>query len=220
MHVKISPSILSADFGNLASAAREAESAGADYLHLDIMDGHFVPNLTFGPDVVAAVRRATSLPLDVHLMIDRPEVMLGRFAEAGASILTVHQEACTHLHHVLSEIRRLGCRAGVAINPATPISSIEEVVSDVDLILVMTVNPGFGGQKTIPFTIDKARRVAGLMASSGSGAELEVDGGIGPENAHLLVEVGARVLVAGSSVFNSKGSVTANVRALRAAAEA
>ena len=219
MRVKISPSILSADFGRLAEQVREAEAVGADYIHVDVMDGHFVPNLTMGADVVAAVRRSTSLPLDVHLMIERPELMLGRFADAGASILTVHQEACIHLNQVLADIRRLGVRAGVAINPATPVGMLEDVIEDVDLVLVMTVNPGFGGQKTIPSTIDKTGRMADLITSGGKAVELEVDGGIGPENARKLVAAGARVLVAGSSVFNSRGSVAENMRALRTAAE-
>ncbi len=219
VHIKISPSILSADFGRLAEEVKAAESAGADYIHIDVMDGHFVPNLTMGPDIVGAARRATSLPLDVHLMIERPELLLKRFADAGASILTVHQEACTHLNHVLAEIRSLGVRAGVSINPATPNVVLEEVLSDVDLVLVMTVNPGFGGQKTIPSTIDKARRMAQMIAACGSGAELEVDGGIGPENARSFIEAGAGVLVAGSSIFNRRGSVEGNLRALRQAAE-
>ncbi len=219
VHVKIAPSILSADFGRLAEDVRSAEAAGADYLHLDVMDGHFVPNLTIGPDVVAAVRRVTSLPLDVHLMIESPELLARRFVDAGADILTVHQEACRHLNQVLAEIKSMGARAGVAINPATPIETLEEVVRDVDLVLVMTVNPGFGGQKTIPSTIAKIRRMAGLMAARGSGAELEADGGINPDNAALLVEAGARVLVAGSSVFNNRASIAENLKALRGAAE-
>ncbi len=219
MQVKLSPSILSADFGRLADQVRAAEDAGADYIHVDVMDGHFVPNLTMGPDVVAAVRRATSLPLDVHLMIEQPELLVTRFAEAGASILTVHQEACIHLNQTLAEIRHLGIRAGVSINPATPVGMLEEVVRDVDLVLVMTVNPGFGGQRTIPSTLEKARRMAEMIAAKGSGAELEVDGGIGVDNARQFIEAGARVLVAGSSVFNSRGSVADNLHALRVAAE-
>lgn len=220
MNIKLAPSILSADFGRLAEQVGLAEAGGADYIHVDVMDGHFVPNLTLGPDVVAAVRRATSLPLDVHLMIEHPERSLGRFVDAGATILTVHQEACVHLNQVLSEIRRLGAVPGVAINPATPVTALEEVVADVGQVLVMTVNPGFGGQKTIPSTISKTRRVAGMLAEAGSAAGLEVDGGIGPENAALLVDAGARILVAGSSVFNTRGSVRENLLALRSAAEA
>ncbi len=219
MHIKLSPSILSADFARLGEQVRAAEAAGADYIHVDVMDGHFVPNLTIGPDVVAAVRRCTSLPLDVHLMIERPESLLARFAEAGASILTVHQETCPHLNQTLAGIRRLGVRAGVSVNPSTPTVAIEEVIGDVDLVVVMTVNPGFGGQRTIPSMIDKTRRVAEMMRACRAAAELEVDGGIGPDNARLLVEAGATVLVAGSSVFNSRGSVEENLRALRAAAE-
>lgn len=219
MRIKIAPSILSADFARLAGEVRAAEDAGADYVHLDVMDGHFVPNLTIGPNVVAAVRRVTSLPLDVHLMIESPELLARQFVEAGASILTVHQEVCRHLNQVLVEIHALGARAGVAINPATPIETLREVLGDVDLVLVMTVNPGFGGQKTIPSTIDKARRMAELMSVSGSAAELEVDGGINPDNARLLVEAGARVLVAGSSVYNRRASVAENLNALRRAAE-
>ena len=218
MQVKIAPSILSADFAHLADEVRAAEDAGADYIHLDVMDGHFVPNLTIGPDVVADVRRVTGLPLDVHLMIESPELLAKRFVDAGADILTVHQEVCPHLNEVLAEIHRLGARAGVAINPATPVGTLHEVLRDVDLVLVMTVNPGFGGQKMIPSTVDQARRMADLMADSGSAAELEVDGGINPDNAPLLVNAGARVLVAGSSIYNHGASVAENLNALRQAA--
>ena len=218
MRVKIAPSILSADFAHLADEVRAAEDAGADYIHLDVMDGHFVPNLTIGPDVVADVRRVTSLPLDVHLMIESPELLAKRFVEAGANILTVHQEACVHLNQVLAEIHGLGARAGVAINPATPVGTLTEVLGDVDLVLVMTVNPGFGGQKMIPSTVDKARRMADLILASGSTAELEVDGGINSDNAQLLVHAGARVLVAGSSIYNRTASVAENLNALRQAA--
>ena len=219
VHIKIAPSILSADFSRLGVEIGAAEDAGAEYIHLDVMDGHFVPNLTIGPDVVAAVRRVTSLPLDVHLMVESPELLAKRFVDAGADSLTVHQEACNHLNQVLAEIHTLGARAGVAINPATPIESLYEVLGDVDLVLVMTVNPGFGRQKTIPSTIDKVRRMAALLDVRGSLAELEVDGGINPDNVGLLVEAGARVLVAGSSVFNQRASVAENIAALRRAAE-
>lgn len=218
MEVKIAPSILSADFSRLGEEVRAAEEAGADYIHIDVMDGRFVPNLTMGPDIVAAVRHHTSLPLDVHLMIESPERLIGRFAEAGASILTVHQEACRHLDYVLAMIHDLGVRAGVSINPATPIAVLEEVLEEVDLVLVMSVNPGFGGQKLIPRTVEKVRRMASAMVACASSAELEVDGGVAPENATRLVSAGARVLVAGSSVFNDRGSVGDNIAALRRAA--
>ena len=217
--IKLAPSILSADFSRLGEQVRAAEEAGADYIHVDVMDGNFVPNLTLGPDVVAAVRRSTGLPLDVHLMIRSPELLVPRFVDAGASIVTVHQEACTHLDFVLSLIRRLGARAGVGLNPGTPIGMVEEVLAQVDLVLVMTVNPGFGGQKLIPAGIDKVGRMAELLASRGSEAELEVDGGVNPGNARALVDAGARVLVAGSSVYNKQGSVPENIAALRAVAE-
>ena len=217
MKVKIAPSILSADFARLGEQVAAAEEAGAEYIHIDVMDGHFVPNITFGPDIVAAVKRHTSLPLDVHLMIESPESMTSRFAEAGANIITVHQEACRHLNYVLASLRGLGVRVGVAINPATPLRALDEVLDMVDLILVMTVNPGFGGQKLIPSTIDKVRRLASLLAARELTAELEVDGGVNPDNARLLVESGARVLVAGSSVFNRKASVEENVAAIRRA---
>ncbi len=215
MDIKLAPSILSADFARLGEQVRAAEEAGADYIHVDVMDGHFVPNLTLGPDIVAAVRRSTSLPLDVHLMIESPERLAPRFVEAGASLVTVHQEACPHLNYVLSMLRGLGVRAGVAINPATPVAVLEEVLEQADLVLVMTVNPGFGGQKLIPSSMEKVRRAASLIASRGAPAELEVDGGIGPNHAAMLARAGARVLVAGSAVFNQRGSVAANLAALR-----
>jgi ribulose-phosphate 3-epimerase len=219
VHIKIAPSILSADFGYLADQVRAAEEAGADYIHLDVMDGHFVPNLTIGPDVVASVRRATSLPLDVHLMIESPETLVNRFVDAGADIITVHQEVCRHLHQVLAEIHGLRVKAGVAINPATPVETLSEVLGDVDQVLVMTVNPGFGGQATIPSTIDKTRRMADLISVKRSAAELEVDGGISPANVHLLVKAGARIVVAGSSIFNKRALVAQNLETLRLAAE-
>ncbi|MGI5835872.1 MAG: ribulose-phosphate 3-epimerase [Chloroflexota bacterium] len=217
MKVKIAPSILSADFARLGEQVAAAEDAGADYIHIDIMDGQFVPNITMGPDIVSAVRRSTSLPLDVHLMIESPELLAPRFAEAGADIITVHQETCRHLNYVLSLLRSLDVRVGVSLNPATPIGMLEEVLDLVDLVLVMTVNPGFGGQRMIPSTVDKVRRLASIMADRGIQAELEVDGGVSPDNARLLVEAGARVLVAGSSVFNQRGTVADNLAALRRA---
>ena len=220
MKVKFAPSILSADFARLGEQVRAAEEAGADYIHIDVMDGRFVPNLTMGPVVVDAVRRSTSLPLDVHLMIESPELLVPSFVEAGAGILTVHQEACPHLDFVLSKIRSLGARAGVAVNPGTPIATLEEVLGTVDQVLVMTVNPGFGGQSMIPSTIEKVRRLAALLSALGVSPEIEVDGGITPERVGDLVRAGGRVLVAGSSVFNRRASVSENLAALRRAAEA
>ncbi len=220
MKIKIAPSILSADFARLGEQVRAAEEGGADYIHIDVMDGHFVPNLTMGPDIVAAVRRSTSLPLDVHLMVESPEMLISSFAKAGASILTVHQEACRHLNHVLSRISGLGVRVGVSVNPATPIESLREVLDMVDLVLVMSVNPGFGGQKLIPASVDKVRRLASLKSAIGSLAEIEVDGGVTTENAGGLVRAGAQVLVAGSSTFNGRGSVAENLAALRRSIEA
>lgn len=217
MKVKIAPSILSADFARLGEQVAAAEDAGADYIHIDIMDGRFVPNITMGPDVVSAVRRSTSLPLDVHLMIESPESLAPRFAEAGADIITVHQEACRHLNYVLSSLRALDVRVGVSLNPATPIGLLDEVLDLVDLVLVMTVNPGFGGQRMIPSAVDKVKRLASSMATREIEAELEVDGGVSPDNARLLVDAGARVLVAGSSVFNQRGTVADNLGALRRA---
>ena len=212
---KIAPSILASDFSRLGEQIGEAEAAGADYIHVDVMDGHFVPNITIGPVVVKAVRRATHLPLDVHLMIEGPEHMLPAFASAGSSHLTVHVETCPHLHRTIDQIKELGCTAGVAINPATPIGSLEEVLPYVDLVLVMTVNPGFGGQKFIESMLSKVRRVRSMLDETASHAELEVDGGIDQTTAPLVVRAGANVLVAGSAIFRAPegiGNAIARIR--------
>lgn len=220
MKIKLAPSILSADFARLGQQAAEAEAAGADYLHVDVMDGHFVPNLSIGPAVVAALRPHTRLPLDVHLMIENPDRYLAEFAKAGAGIITVHVEACPHLHRTLAAIRELGAKAGVSLNPATPLSAIEEALPWADLALVMSVNPGFGGQKFIPASLDKIRRLRALLDARGfSATELEVDGGINAENVAAAVAAGARVLVAGAAVFNQRESVAEAIGRLRAAME-
>ena len=213
--IKIAPSILSADFGRLAEQVAEAERAGADYVHVDIMDGHFVPNITMGPLVVRAVRRSTSLPLDVHMMIASPERYVEEFVDAGADIITVHVEACAHLHRVVHQIRESGAKAGAALNPATPPSAVEEVLADLDQVLVMTVNPGFGGQAFIHGAVDKIRRVRARLDALGLPADLEVDGGISQATARTAVDAGARVLVAGSAVYNDTTSVDEAIAALR-----
>lgn len=213
--VKLSPSILSADFSRLGQQVAEAEAGGADYIHVDVMDGHFVSNLTIGPVVVGALRAATRLPLDVHLMIESPERYLADFARAGADIVTLHVEACSHLHGAMQQIRGLGIRAGVCLNPGTSLSTLEEVLTMVDMVVVMSVNPGFGGQSFIPSSTDKVRRLREMLDQAGSGAEIEVDGGIGPQTAPPVVQAGAQVLVAGSAVFNQKKSVAENIRDIR-----
>jgi len=219
--VKIAPSILSADFARLGDAVSEAAAAGADWIHVDVMDGHFVPNLTIGPPVVAALRKVTELPLDVHLMIERPERYLEVFADAGADILTVHWEASTHLHRTVDRIRELGMRPGVAINPATPVMVLAEIVSYVDLVLIMSVNPGFGGQRFIPTSSGKVAQLRDLIQERHLwGVEIEVDGGVTPETAPELVAAGATVLVAGAAIFNQERSVQENLSALRAAVRA
>jgi ribulose-phosphate 3-epimerase len=216
--VKIAPSLLSADFARLAEAVAAAEAGGADWIHVDVMDGHFVPNLTIGPPVVAAVRRFTSLPLDVHLMVEQPERLLEAFAGAGADLLTVHQETCPHLHRTVERIRELGMRPGVSINPATPIEALDEIAPYVDLVLIMSVNPGFGGQKYIPTSTRKVARMRQRLESMGlHSVELEVDGGISPLTAPEIARAGATVLVAGNAVFGGPGSVAANIAALRTA---
>jgi len=212
--MKLSPSILSADFTRLGDQVRRAEEAGTDYIHVDVMDGRFVPNLTIGPLIVEAVRRCTSLPLDVHLMIEEPERYLEEFVSAGASILTVHQEACRHLQATLARIRELGARAGVSICPATPVSTLEEVTDDFDLVLVMTVNPGFGGQSLIPSSYGKVRRMRALLDAAHSTAELEVDGGVNAETAPQLLAAGADVFVAGSAIYHND-EIQENTRKLR-----
>ena len=214
----IAASLLAADFGRLGDHAREALDAGADWLHVDVMDGHFVPNISFGVPVMRGVRglaEAAGAPLDVHLMIEDPDRYLEDFAEAGAAVITVHQEACPHLHRTVHAIRALGCRAGVALNPATSLVTLEEILPDLDLVLVMTVNPGFGGQTFIPGSMDKVRRLRQMIAGAGGRALIEVDGGVSPDNAAALAEAGADVFVAGSAVF--RGDVASNVAALRGA---
>ncbi|HLR07883.1 MAG TPA: ribulose-phosphate 3-epimerase [Bacillota bacterium] len=200
--IKIAPSILAADFAHLAAEITDVEKGGADYIHVDVMDGHFVPNITFGPLVVEAIRPVTTLPLDVHLMIDRPDDYIPMFANAGASILTVHQEASVHLHRTIQMIKHYGVKAGVAINPATPLMMVKEVLHDVDLVLIMTVNPGFGGQSFIDNTVDKIKQLATWREESGAAFEIEVDGGINAATAKRCVRAGADVLVAGSAIFN------------------
>jgi ribulose-phosphate 3-epimerase len=218
MSVKLAPSILSADFARLAEAVAEAEAGGADWIHVDVMDGHFVPNITIGPPVVAALRKATRLPLDVHLMIEHPERYVHAFADAGADVITVHQEASVHLHRTVEQIHLYKKSAGVAINPATPVAMLDEILPCVDLVLVMTVNPGFGGQKFIATSPAKVASVREQLVARGlRHVEIEVDGGIAPDTAGLVVSAGASVLVAGASVFNLEASVASNLARLKAA---
>lgn len=202
--VKLAPSILSADFGRLGEQVAEVAKAGADYIHVDVMDGHFVPNITIGAPVVASLRSWTNLPLDVHLMIERPENHIPQFAEAGAGIITVHVEVGQHLHRLIETIKGLGIRAGVALNPATPLSSVDEVLPLLDLVLVMTVNPGFGGQAFIGSMMDKITRLREMLDDRQAKAELEVDGGITASIAPKVAQAGAEVLVAGAAIFNSR----------------
>jgi ribulose-phosphate 3-epimerase len=217
MNVKIAPSILSADFARLADSVHAAEEAGADWIHVDVMDGHFVPNLTVGPPVVAALRRVTRLPLDVHLMIEHPERLLDAFVAAGANQLTVHQETSPHLHRTIERIRELGARAGVAVNPATPIATLTDILPYVDLVLVMSVDPGFGGQRFLPTSTPKIAALRQQLAERAlARIEVEVDGGIGPDTAADVVAAGATVLVAGAAVFNAEASVEENIARLRA----
>ena len=214
--VKIAPSILTADWGHLAAQVREAEEGGADYMHLDVMDGTFVPNITFGPLVVKAVDQMTELPLDVHLMVAEPSRYLEAFRDAGADILTVHAEACLHLHSTVQQITRLGCRASVAINPATSIDALREIAPFVDMILIMSVNPGFGGQRFIETATSKLRRMRQMLNELNPTCDLQVDGGVGPANIGDVVEAGANVVVAGSAVYNDRASIAENIAALRA----
>ena len=214
--IKISPSILSADFTRLADQVHEAEEAGVDYIHVDVMDGHFVPNITIGPLVVKALRPITKLPLDVHLMIENPEFYIEDFSKAGANIITVHQEATPHLHRTIQQIHDLGIKAGVSINPSTSVKTLDEIICDVDLILVMSVNPGFGGQSYIHSCTNKIRKVREMLDNRGVSADLEVDGGVNVDTVNEVISAGANAFVAGSAIFNDKNSVAENVSALRA----
>ena len=213
--VKIAPSVLSADFTRLGEQAQAAEQAGADYLHIDVMDGQFVPTITFGSIVVAALRPLVKIPLDVHMMVQRPDSLFAEFAEAGADSISVHVEATMHLHRSLDALHKLGVRAGAAINPGTPLSSVEDVLSDLDLINLMSVNPGYSGQSFIPTMLPKIARLRRMLDEGGYDILLEVDGGVSPSTAPDVVKAGARMLVAGSAVFNVRGSVADNMQALR-----
>jgi ribulose-phosphate 3-epimerase len=214
MATLIAPSILSADFGRLSEQIREVAKAGADLVHVDVMDGRFVPNLTIGPVVVEAARRASQLPLDVHLMIVEPERYIDAFARAGASRISVHVEACPHLHRTLQQIKAEGAMPAVAVNPSTPLAAVEEILGDAGMILLMSVNPGFGGQSFIPATVDKVRRLKAMLVARALAVDIEVDGGVQPGNAKQLREAGANVLVAGSAVFGAK-DLAAAIAALR-----
>lgn len=201
--VKIAPSILSADFAKLGEEILDVERGGADWIHVDVMDGHFVPNITIGPLIVEAIRPVTKLPLDVHLMIEEPDRYIPQFAKSGADWITVHQEACRHLHRTIYLIKEQGIKTGVVLNPATPLGTIEHVLSDVDIVLLMTVNPGFGGQKFIHNVLPKVKELRRMLDERGLGhVEIEIDGGVNAETARLCEEAGATVLVAGSAVFN------------------
>ena len=215
MAPKIAPSILSADFARLGEQVAAAERGGADWLHVDVMDGHFVPNITIGPLVVAALRPVTRLPLDVHLMIEAPDRYLDEFARSGADWITVHAEACPHLHRSLQAIKALGVKAGAVLNPATPLSALEHVLEECDLVLLMSVNPGFGGQKFIPQVMDKIARLRRLIDERGLSTLIEVDGGVSAANARAVAQAGADVLVAGSAVFGN-ADIPAALKELRA----
>jgi ribulose-phosphate 3-epimerase len=214
--IKIAPSLLAADFSTIGKQVLEAEQGGADWVHLDVMDGHFVPNITFGPLLVSTVRTCTKLPLDVHLMIEEPDKFLASFRSAGADIITVHQEICTHLYRTVQTIKESGGKAGVALNPSTPVATIQEIIDEIDLVLIMTVEPGFGSQHFIKNTLRKIREMRKLIDHSKNEILLEVDGGIDQNTARLVVEAGANVLVAGTSIFKAE-SIQKGIASLRTA---
>jgi len=213
--VKIAPSVLSADFSRLGDQVSELTQAGADYIHVDVMDGRFVPNLTFGPVVIEGIRASTNLPLNVHLQIIEPERLVTDFAQAGANHIIVHSEASVHIHRLIHQIREAGCKAGIAINPGTPISAIEEILPDIDIALVATVNPGFSGQKLIPEALHKVARLKRILDERGYSAELQVDGGINAETAPAAIKSGATILVAGSAIFEKGTPLTIALKRLR-----
>jgi len=215
--IKLAPSILSADFARLGEQIDEVVRAGVDYIHVDVMDGHFVPNITIGAPVVASIRSLTSLPLDVHLMIEHPERYISEFVHAGADIITVHVEASPHLQSTIELIKKLGAKAGVSLNPPTPLSAVDEFIHHVDLVLIMSVNPGFGGQSFIPETLPRIANMRKILDDRGLSAELEVDGGINADNAPDIVKAGANVLVAGNSVFRAEEGIRQALQRLREA---
>jgi len=212
---KISPSILSSDFSNLSDQINKIEMGGADLVHIDVMDGIFVPNITFGPPVIKAIRKNTSLPFDVHLMIDSPERFIEDFVEAGADIITVHEEASIHLHRTIQKIKSLGVRAGVALNPSTPLNAIEYILEDVDMVLIMTVNPGFGGQAFIPGMEKKIKKLRKIIDDRGLDIKIQVDGGVKLDNAKEIIDYGVDILVAGSAIFNGE-DIIENTKAFKA----
>lgn len=212
--IKVAPSILSADFSQLGAELIKIEEAGADWVHIDVMDGHFVPNLTFGPPVVAAIRKVTKLPFDVHLMVNNPQDLIEPFVKAGADIITVHAETAPHLHRLLQTIKAQGKKAGVSLNPSTPLAVIEEVLADIDMVLIMSVNPGFGGQKFIPGAVDKIARLRSMLVQRNLTVDIEVDGGINADTAKQVIAAGANILVAGSAVYGAADTKQA-IKAIR-----
>lgn len=214
--IKVAPSILSADFSQLADEIIKIEQAGADWVHIDVMDGHFVPNLTFGPPVVAAIRKVTKLPFDVHLMVNNPQDLIESFVKAGADIITIHAETAPHLHRLLQNIKEHGKKAGVSLNPSTPLTVIEEVLTDVDMILIMSVNPGFGGQQFIPGAVDKIVRLKKMLNERRLNVDIEVDGGVNATTARQVIAAGANILVAGSAVYGAP-DITQAIKAIRGA---